>query len=68
MKDFLYGGFVVCFESTPPSAWDLGLLLATFSLIKFASMSFDHPLIGLGWLVSILPQQIVVSGPSLIAL
>ncbi len=34
MKDFLYGGFVVCFESTPPSAWDLGLLLATFSWLN----------------------------------
>ena len=44
------------------------IVVSNLFLIKFASMSFDHPLIGLGWLVSILPQQIVVSGPSLIAL
>lgn len=44
------------------------IVVSNLFLIKFASMSFDHPLIGLGWLVSILPQQIVVSGLSLIAL
>jgi hypothetical protein len=52
------------------STIDLGFWIIIGNLFPtgFASTSFSHALIGLRWLVSILLQQIDVSGPLLVAL